>query len=146
MAGNICQDDLLGAWSLCEWLISYSDGRAPARPFGDAPAGLLIYAPGGFMSAGIARDGRSGFAGGNVRLAAESSRAAAFDSYFQYQGRFRVTGSVVEHHVLQSLNPDFVGTVQRREAVLDGKRLALSAEDSLPGGIRRTHRLIWERA
>ena len=142
----VCEAALLGGWTLERWSIDWSDGRPTSYPFGEDASGLLLYASGGCMSAGISRKGRSGLGGGNVRHAPESARAAAFDGYFQYQGRFRVLGNVVEHHVTHSLNPDFVGTVQRREALLEDDRLELRAEERTQEGTTRLHRLVWRRA
>ena len=49
---------LLGTWHLVRWDITYSDGRAPTLPFGDAARGLIVYTHDGTMSACIARGGR----------------------------------------------------------------------------------------
>jgi hypothetical protein len=146
MRAGVCEEDLIGAWTLLSWTIEYPRHQRVSFPFGENATGLLLYAPGGFMSAGISRSERCGFQGGNVRHATPSARAAAFDSHFHYQGRFHVSGRFIEHEVTQSLNPDFVGTVQRREALLEGETLELRAEDQGPDGSPRTHRLIWRRA
>lgn len=144
METGLREEDLVGAWMLGRWSIEWSEDGRSSFPFGENATGLLLYLPGGFMSAGISRAGRPGFDGGNVRNASQSVRAEAFDGYFHYQGRFRITGRVVEHHVTHSLNPDFVGTVQRREALLQGGQLELRAEDQT-NGTRRLHRLVWHR-
>lgn len=144
METGLREEDLVGAWMLGRWSIEWSVEGRSSFPFGENATGLLLYAPGGFMSAGISCAGRRGFDGGNVRHASQSARAQAFDGYFQYQGRFRIAGRIVEHHVTHSLNPDFVGTVQRREALLQGGQLELRAEDQA-NGASRLHRLIWHR-
>ena len=138
---------LCGAWSLREWRICYSDGRADTHPFGKDATGLLLYMGDGRMSAGISRAGRPGFGGGSVRSAGADAKAAAFDSYFHYQGTYAIEGDHIVHHVQDSLNPDFVGTLQVRHAKLVGDVLELSAHDTLPGtSMRRLHVLRWRRA
>lgn len=138
---------LPGAWELERWEIRYSDARAPSLPFGDDAAGLLLYTPEGFMSAGITCAGRPRFDSPSTRHVAPERKCAAFDTYFHYQGRYRVAEGCVRHEVTQSLNPDFPGSTQVRKATLAGDSLVLSAEDQLPGTtIRREHRLHWRRA
>jgi len=139
--------DLVGAWELSSWRIDYSDGRPSAFPFGEDARGLLIYSADGHMSAGISRRTRSPLGGGSTRRADPAARASAFDSYFHYQGRYRVEEGAVIHEVSAALNPDFVGSRQRRDASLVADELELSARESLPGStVHRTHRLRWRRA
>ena len=109
---------LLGTWHLVRWDITYSDGRAPTLPFGDAARGLIVYTHDGTMSACIARGGRKPLSSDSVRSAPEAERLAAFESYFQYAGPYAIReeggGLQVVHTVTQSLNPNFVGTRQVR--------------------------------
>lgn len=138
---------LPGGWELESWTIGYSDGRADSHPFGRDATGMLLYTPGGCMSAGIARGGRQPLTSENTRLAPAGEKCAAFDTYFHYQGHWHVEGDCVVHSVSESLNPNFPGTRQVRTARLEGDRLTLSAEDELPGtGVRRLHRLRWRRS
>lgn len=134
---------LEGTWHLTGWEIEEA-GRI-TRPFGAAPTGLLLYTADGTMSACIARDGRRPFTAASPRAAPEAERAAAHDSYFHYAGTYEVIpGPAVIHRVTHALNPGLIGTEQVRAIALDGARLVLSAEEPLPGGIRR-HRLSWRR-
>ncbi len=142
---------MLGAWHLRRWEISYGDGRAPSLPFGAQPTGLICYTPDGYMNACIARAGRAPLSGESVRSAPEAQRLAAFESYFQYAGRYEIRGASglqqVVHHVMHALNPNFVGTQQVRDMAFsaDGE-LTLSAADTLPGtSVARHHRLVWSR-
>ena len=138
---------LAGAWTLREWHIGFSDGRADRHPFGTGATGLLLYTHDGHMSAGISAARRPGFGGGSVRSAGADAKAAAFDTYFHYQGTYAIEGDCIVHRVLDSLNPDFVGTTQVRHAKLEGDVLELSAQDTLPGTtVRRLHVLRWRRA
>lgn len=135
----------VGAWTLEEWRIDYEDGRS-TRPFGDRPAGYLIYSACGVMSASVARSERGRFNQPNARNASYEEKAGAFDSYFHYAGTWRVDGDTVAHAVEMGLNPDMAGTEQRRKATFldEGARLQLSADEPAAGGVRR-HVLLWKR-
>jgi hypothetical protein len=142
---------LLGTWHLLRWEITYGDRRPVTLPYGDSATGLIQYTTDGGMSASIARGGRQRLSSESVRHAPEAERLAAFESYFQYAGRYqvRMTGGQqqVVHSVTHSLNPNFVGTQQVRnmDFSTDGD-LTLSAADVVPGTpVARHHRLIWTR-
>lgn len=145
------QHPLLGTWRLLRWEIAYSDGRPSSYPYGPDATGLIQYTHDGGMSACIARAGRARLSSDSVRSAPEAERLAAFESYFQYAGRYQIRDidgqPHVVHHVSHALNPNFVGTeqVRRMDFAADGT-LTLSASDQLPGTtIARLHRLIWTR-
>jgi len=145
------QNPLLGTWQLVRWEITYDDGRAPSLPFGAQATGLILYANDGWMNACIARGGRTRLSSESVRSAPEAERLAAFESFFQYAGRYEVRTAhgqqQVVHSVTHSLNPNFVGTQQVRNMTFaaDGG-LTLSASDTVPGtDVARHHRLIWSR-
>jgi hypothetical protein len=114
----------LGTWHLLRWEIAYSDGRPSTLPFGpDA-----------------------------TRSVPEAERLAAFESYFQYAGRFHTRWhegrAQVVHQVSHALNPSFVGSEQVRNMDFGAdSSLTLSASDPLPGSttVLRHHRLIWQR-
>ena len=138
---------ITGAWRLLYWRIEYSDDRPATYPFGSDATGLLLYTHDGFMSAGLSRANRPGLGGGSARKTTAESRANAFDSHFQYQGRYHIEGETIVHTVTEALNPDFPGSMQVRQAVLEGDTLELSATDTLPTtGITRRHVLKWQKA
>lgn len=142
---------LLGSWRLQRWEIAYGDGRSPTLPYGAEATGLILYTSDGWMSACIARGGRPRLSSDSVRSAPESERLAAFESYFQYAGPYRIRTHAgrqqVVHTVTHSLNANFVGTQQVRNMDFgaDGT-LTLSASDTVPGSeVARHHRLVWQR-
>ena len=146
---------LLGTWHLVRWETLYGDGRAATLPFGAQATGLISYTADGAMQACIARGDRQRLSSASVRSAPEAECLAAFESYFQYAGRYEIreisgaTGQQqVVHHVTHSLNPNFVGTQQVRNMAFaaDGG-LTLSVSDTVPGtDVARHHRLVWARA
>ncbi|KNZ31878.1 MAG: hypothetical protein AD742_15230 [Methylibium sp. NZG] len=142
---------LLGSWQLVRWDITYGDGRRPSLPYGDQATGLIVYTSDGFMSACIAAGGRAPMSSASVRSAPEGERLAAFESYFQYAGRYELrqsaAGLQVVHRVSHALNPNFVGSEQVRNVAFDADGvLTLSASDTVPGSeVARHHRLMWRR-
>jgi hypothetical protein len=142
---------LVGTWHLVRWDISYGDGRAPSLPFGASATGMILYTHDGSMSTCIAQAGRATLSSDSVRSAPVDERLAAFESFFQYAGRYRIQRQdgrlQVVHSVTQSLNPNFVGTEQTRWIDWPAQdQLALSASDTVPGtAVARHHRLLWQR-
>lgn len=136
--------DLVGAWQLKRWETVYEDGGR-TEPFGSGAQGLIQYTADGWMSATIMAAGRRRLSRGNPRAAPVAERAAAFDGYFSYAGRWRLRDGVVQHDVTLALNPALVGTPQLRDAKLAGRTLTLSAAEDVAGG-QRVHRLVWQRA
>lgn len=138
---------LLGSWRLESWVIAYSDGRPNHYPFGESPEGSLLYTPQGRMLASIARGDRQALSVAVPQRADVAEKAAAFDSFFSYGGRFYIDGDSVVHQVDIAMNPNFVGTEQRRQLHFEGDRLTLSARETLSENeetrLVRTHRLSW---
>ena len=138
-------EHFIGAWTLVDWRIEYSDGGV-TWPYGEAAHGYIIYTADGIMTASIARNDRKGFGIANARHASAEQKAASFDSYFHYAGPWRIVGEEVVHDVAMSLNPDMAGTEQRRLAVFDGTGgLELSAHEALKDGSSRRHVLQWQK-
>jgi len=140
------EDLLPGAWELICWEIGYSDQRPGSHPYGQDATGLLLYTRDGHMSAGVSMSGRAALSSASTRHAPMDEKCASFDSYFHYQGRYRIEGDCVVHDVTHALNPNFPGTQQVRKAALHDGELELSAQDQLPGStVTRHHRLRWRR-
>ena len=141
----LTKHDLLGAWHLESWLISYSNSDRITHPFGEQPAGMIVYTDDGWMSASINRRDRvllptgEAFRGIDPTLLAE-----AYRSYFHYAGRYALQENVITHSVTQSLNPNFVDSTQLRKAEFSGNTLVLSG-DEIVAGVTRSHRLTWHR-
>lgn len=136
-------DQLVGTWQLQRWLCRYANGTA-TEPFGAGAQGLLLYSADGWMSACIMASGRPRLSAANPREAPQGERAAAFDGYFSYAGRWRIVEGRVQHEVTLALNPGMVGTLQLRDAEFAGHGLTLSAAEPSRGGTR-LHRLEWRR-
>ncbi len=83
-------EDLVGTWQLLEWEAQQEDGTV-SRPFGDAPAGYVVYTHDAHMITNISRAGRPAI-GGDLLSAPAEARAAAYASFVAYAGSYRVEG------------------------------------------------------
>jgi hypothetical protein len=140
--------DLVGAYRLVSFEITYSDGREPSYPFGRDGRGQLIYSAEGQMSAVLTRAEREPIAVSrleNYMRADDAAKAAAFDSYLSYCGTWELDGEEVTHHVEMAMVPDIVGASQVREVTLVGDTLTLSYEVEAKSGVTRFYELVWER-
>lgn len=138
---------LLGEWSLVGWQIEYPANGRTTAPFGEDAEGLLLYTAGGWMSAVVRRRQRVRFASARRSSIDEKAKAAAFDTYMHYAGRWRFVGETIHHEVLFAMNPVLEGTVQVRTVRLTDPLLVLEAHERHPGrNWERIHRLVWRRA
>jgi hypothetical protein len=136
---------LVGAWRLVSYELAGSDGRV-RRPYGPAPAGLLLYSADGYMSVAFAQPDRPGFASGNVLRGTPAEWAACAKTYTSYAGRYEVQEDRVLHHLEVSLYPDWLGTTQERFFTLVGDRLTLRMPPYQQSSVQWLGTLIWERA
>ena len=134
---------LVGAWRLQRWEIVRADGSR-TEPFGRDAEGLILYTADGWMTATIMAAGRQTLSHPNPRQAPAGERAAAFDGYFSYGGRWRLVDGAVHHDVQVALNPAMTGTVQVRAVRLTARTLHLSAREG-SGDAAREHRIVWRR-
>lgn len=138
-------ENLIGRWSLAAWTISYSDGRPDTHPYGEDATGLLIYLADGRMSVTVSRANRPRLSDDNPRRAPDTEKAAAFDSFFHYTGRWSLAGTTVTHHVEFALNPNFTGSDQVRDVNYTGDTLTLCLELQTPSSATIRNALVWER-
>jgi hypothetical protein len=133
---------LLGRWRIVEWVQRYDDGR-DRYPFGSDPQGFIQYDH-QRMFCFVCSAGRRPLPGTQWDVP-EADRAAAYSSCFAYSGTYELIGDQVLHRVDLSLNPNWVGTTQRRRALLRDGRLVISARMEEGTSEARTAELIWER-
>ena len=131
-------DDLVGAWTLEANYTEDDDGnRTPA--LGDDPQGRIMYTADGYMAAMTGRGDRQLPAAG----ASEADKAAAFDSYMNYAGRWTLRGNVVTHQIEHATNPNWIGSARDRTIDHQGDRMVFTglAADGVTRGV-----IIWRRA
>jgi len=132
---------LVGAWRLVAMEYRHADGRV-RYPYGRDATGYIIYTAGGRMSATLMGGDRARFDTEYRRGEGGAAKAAAFESYLSYTGRYEFLGDRVVHHVEVALIPDWVGNTLVRLAAFEGDRLILSTE---PDGEGRVTVITWER-
>ncbi len=137
---TISSKDLLGAWRLESWSFVHDDGRPPAFPLGPDAQGMIIYTPGGEVSATLMRGGRAA-----KTPASDAEKATAFSESFAYAGRYEVRDATVFHSIEIATDPALIGFTSTRHIQLDGDRLVLSGPDFTAGN-GRTQRIEWRRA
>lgn len=116
------------------------------EPWGRYTQGLLVYTPDLYMSSVMSVPGRAPFPDDDPRKVPAETQAKVYSGYMSYFGRFAVEGDSVAHFVEMSLFPNWIGTIQRRNARLSGKTLLLSTQPAEIDGAMRVYELLWHRA
>ncbi len=133
---GLSRDDLVGAWTLEGTYTEDADGnRTPT--WGDDAKGVIMYTADGYMTAITRRGDRS-----LPAAASAADKAAAFDNYLNYAGRWTLDGNVVTHHIEHALNPNWVGTARDRTIDHQGDRMVFSG---LAGDGKSNAVIIWRR-
>jgi hypothetical protein len=125
--------DLVGAWELDNWRITFSDDRPDTYPYGEDAKGALIYEASGRMAVMVSNADRPAISGPNIRRAPVEEKVAAFDSFFGYSGRWRLDG---DH---------FVGTDQVRGVEYTPGALTLIEQSTTRTGAVMRNQLAWRK-
>lgn len=115
---------LLGGW-LLESFVSRPNTGSVRHPFGEHPAGLVLYTADGHMSAQL---------------------TPGQGEFVSYGGRFEVdeAAAIITHHVMIATTPELLREPQIRYARVEDDRLTLSARLTSAEGT--THSiLVWRR-
>ena len=118
-------EELAGGWQLESWSFEYDDGRPSEFPLGPDASGLLLYTPGGQVSATLMRTDKT-----HASLA--------------YAGRYTVGDGAVFHSIEIASDPALVGLTTTRQISWQGDRLTLSGPD-FSGGTGRSQKIVWRR-
>jgi Lipocalin-like domain len=117
--------DLPGAWRLERWSLDYEDGRPAEFPLGPDARGMLLYTPGGQVSATLMK-------------ASEPAASLA------YAGRYDVRDGAVYHSIEIATDPTLVGLTTTRHIAREGDVLTLSGPD-FHAGTGRSQKIVWRR-
>ena len=123
----------------------WSDGEIEL-PYGEAPEGLLVYAPTGHFTGHLMRRGVPRFRSG-ARRATDQEIRAAFLGYLGYYGTYVVDESAgtVTHSVLGSWHPNWVDTDQVRHFSFERDKLVIETPPISSAGRWYRTRLVWRR-
>ena len=138
------RDLFVGTWRLVSYELRGTDGQT-RFPFGQDPAGYIMYSDEGYVSAALMSSGRTSFASGDWEVGTPGEYREAVRTYVSYCGRYEVLPDRVIHHVELSLFPNWCSTGQERFYEFEGDRLELSTPPILLGGIEQTAHLVWDR-
>ena len=142
---------LLGTWELVSFVVKADDGRPERHPFGRGARGRIVYTADGHMMAVLsaAPGGRSGSSTLETsHHASDAEKAAAYDRYLSYSGRWRIEGERIHHDVDLALVPGLVGQTWTRWAVYAPEpqpQLTLSYERRSRRGTVHRFVLTWRR-
>jgi len=142
------REKLLGAWKLESFMLEPVDASPPYYPFGTEPEGLILYTADGFMSAQLARRGRTPFASGDWFDGTPEEYEEEATGYIAYSGPFHVDEAIQEltHTMSVSLFPNWEGQTQVRLVQFQNDRLHLSTENPIVSGGKLVHAyLVWKR-
>ncbi|MGE0745329.1 MAG: lipocalin-like domain-containing protein [Rhodospirillales bacterium] len=124
--------ELIGTWRFVGFKLTDDSGRE-TFPWTEESTGYLMYTPDGHMSA-------------TITSMVKQPDGPPKPLTTAYAGPFECHDTHVLHKVTVSTQPDLVGTVQRRDAVVNGKDLTLRSTPSLFGGPGSKAELSWTRA
>lgn len=130
--------DIVGAWRLVSFETHEPDGSV-TYPYGERPAGLLMYDATGRMSAQVMRRDRRLLTSNDLEMVAPEDLKIAIEGFTAFFGRYEVDEKerVITHHVEGHLLPNSVGKSLRRNFELSSDRLILMPTP--------TRRVTWER-
>ncbi|MCR9163479.1 MAG: lipocalin-like domain-containing protein [Nannocystaceae bacterium] len=140
-------DQLHGSWDLEAFVVELPGGTQ-TYPMGEGALGRLMYGSDGTMSATLSRGDRPLLSVPRLEAyakAPDGEKAAAFDAYLAYVGRYELDGEDVVHHVELASVPNIVGMQQRRTASLEGNQLTLAYAVESSRGTRH-YTLRWRRS
>ena len=106
-------ESIEGRWNMVSWRQEYDDGRKVFR-FGEQIEGFIEYGR-GRMFCVLSKKPRTVFSTGGQWDAADSDKAAAYDEYLTYAGRYEFDGETVTHHIELCIFPNWQGSAQRRK-------------------------------
>ena len=146
------RERLVGTWKLVSLVGRPVDGSEPFYPMGDKLTGTIMYAPDGYMAVQIMRQDRPKFPSGDWLLGTDEEIKEAALGYFAYSGPFLIdeANMVLTHSLSVSLDPNWLGQVQRRAVRIEEDLLHLSTEtpieSELSEGKATMYYLTWKRA
>jgi hypothetical protein len=138
--------ELIGSWKLVE-IYGESDDGEIIRPYGESPAGVLMYTADGNMSAVLMKQARPKFASGDMAMGTPEEIRAAFEGFDAYCGTFTLdeAANIVTHHVEACRFPNWEGSDQIRYFELDANRLRIYTPPILALGKGWVIYVVWER-
>lgn len=133
-----------GAWSLVSFHYQAEDGTT-FYPYGREARGIIIYEPGGYMSATIVRSDRPLLSSQDYANLPDAEKITLSRGFLAYSGKYEVLPEKILHHVEISYFPNWTGTVLERFYSFENGDLVLSTPpETLRGKDFRAY-LVWRK-
>lgn len=141
----VAEPSVAGIWSLVSYTREDPATGAASFPFGQKPAGTLFLLPGGRMAVVIAAEGREPAPPGSEGYV--EKQAKLFRTVTAYAGTWSVKGNLLSVRVDVAGLPEWAGTEQKREVLLEGDRLVIRTMpvQSVSDGKTYVYVLAWKR-
>ena len=139
-------DSLVGTYRLVAVYYHGPDGERE-YPFGREVSGFITYTDAGFVQVnlGAANRQRHVHAGQDLRAGDVSEKAAAFDTFLSYAGRYDLRAGAVYHHIEVCSFPNWVGADVVRYPEFREDGVTLRTAPFVLGGVEQTSYFVWER-
>lgn len=120
------QRDILGPWKLVSMKATNPQGDV-FHPFGENPAGMIMYDASGYMSYTAMRTGRPKFESGDAAGGTPEEVNAAFEGFDAYCGTYELNleERTVTHHVKASKLPNWEDSEQIRYFRIEEDKLLI---------------------
>jgi hypothetical protein len=122
--GAVEAGEVAGAWRLVEATTTWPDGTVE-HPFGQPPAGLFIYTPGGHLSLHLHKNPPPP---AFERRPDDAALGLVARGYIGYYGTWSVTDGKIVHHISGAMLPNRIGQDAERPFSLCEGVLELSIE------------------
>jgi hypothetical protein len=144
--GQSLRDRMVGTWTLVSWG-TLSGGVEVPVPMSAGATGIITYSPDGYMCVNIMGANRPKFASPDFMGGSVNEKAAAFETFVGYCGRYEVNEQerFVTHTLQTSWYPNWTGSGQKRFVEMSGNRIRLTAPPILAQGEQVVGVLVWER-
>lgn len=135
-----------GTWAL-DSFVARSENGEEFRPWGEHPAGRIIYTESGQMAVVMTQPDRPKFASALPFGGTPEEVRAAFENMEAYAGTFEVNEAegLVTHHTAVCRMPNWEGTTQVRQFKLEGDRLSLTTPPVQIDGKNWRFTFAWHR-
>ena len=143
---NTEENQLTGTWRFISLSGKSTQGDV-IYPYSEHIYGMIIYDPGGYMSALLMDPERPAFASGDMMSGTPTELKAAFERFDAYCGTYTLNdeNASVTHHVQGAKFPNWVGTDQVRFYKISGDTLSITAPPILAHGVEWTFEAVLVR-
>jgi hypothetical protein len=140
------EPSVVGGWTLVSYAREDPATGVSTFPWGEKPAGLLLFLPDGHMGVTITGQGRQPAVRGEDGLV--EKQAKLYQTVTAYAGTYALRGSTMIVRVEVASDPGLVGTELSRDLRLDGDLLTVRTAPmkSVSDGKMYVYALAWRRA